>query len=417
MDIPHAQSTREAVADIGRQCWGRVLSALIYSFRDFELAEDALQDALLVALEVWPKRGVPDNPRAWLLKTARNKALDRLRRLQNFKNKQAELAVLQELEGSSMEAESDHDIPDERLRLIFTCCHPALRPSARIAMTLKTLGGLSTGEIAKAYLVPETTMAQRITRAKRKISAAGIPYEIPGAEQIGDRLATVLTVIYLIFNEGHSATSGADITRADLCGEAIRLVRVLPNLLPNEPEVTGLLAIMLLSDARRPAREANPTAGLDEQDRSLWLHGQIGEAKQLLQAAMGLGDIGPYQIQAAINAVHSEARRYEDTDWQEIYLLYGRLYALQPTDIVRLNQVVALSYWKSADSALPLLDELLARGELKNYQPFYAALADIYHRSGQAEPAFEAYTRAIELTDNAGQKSFLKKKLKKLFAN
>ncbi|MDA1101285.1 MAG: sigma-70 family RNA polymerase sigma factor [Proteobacteria bacterium] len=389
------------------------MASLVGQLRDFALAEDALQDAVVAALEHWPLDGVPTQPRAWLLQTARRRAIDRLRRDANFKAKRAELAVLHALDRQAGQDHMDESIADERLRLIFTCCHPALAETARVVLTLRTLGGLTTEEIARAFLVPETTMAQRLTRAKRKIKAAGIPYEVPEPALWAERLGSVLLVIYLIFNEGYAATSGEAPTRGELCREAIRLGQIMVQLVPAEPEAAGLLALMLLHESRRLAR--SDTAGdlitLDRQDRALWDRDMIAAGARLLEGALTQGDAGPYQIQAAISALHVQAPSYAATDWREITLLYGELYALQPSPVVKLNAAVALSFAESAEAALPTLAELERQGALARYQPFHAAHADMLRRAGRNAAAATSYRLALALTRNAVERRFLEDRL------
>ncbi|NKB56304.1 MAG: sigma-70 family RNA polymerase sigma factor [Alphaproteobacteria bacterium] len=396
-----------------REEWGHVLASLVGQLRDFALAEDVLQDALVAALEHWPRDGVPTRPRAWLLQTARRKAIDKLRRAANFRSKRAELTILHELDRQTRQDNVDDTIADERLRLIFTCCHPALAEATRVALTLRTLGGLTTEEIARAFLLPEPTMAQRLTRAKRKIKAAGIPYTVPEPDQWAARLGSVLSVIYLIFNEGYSAFSGDAPTRADLCQEAIRLGRILTRLVPTEPEAAGLLALMLLHDSRREARNGpkGDLITLEQQERSRWNRDLIDAGTRLLDDALAQGDPGPYQIQAAISALHAQAQSFAATDWSEITLLYNELYALQPSPVVSLNAAVALSYAQGAEAVLPMLSTLERQGALDSYQPFHAAHADILRRADRKPAAANAYRRAIALTTNMAEKRFLEGRL------
>ena len=410
--------SRTAVERVVREQWGQVLATLVGYVRDLDLAEDVLQDAVVAALRHWPERGVPDHPRAWLLQTARRKAIDLYRRDARLRSRREQLGKLVELERQAGPDEANENVLDERLSLIFTCCHPALAEAARVGLTLRTLGGLTTTEIARAFLVPETTMAQRLVRAKRKIKAANIPYRVPPPHLWPERFDSVLSVVYFIFNEGYSATSGWQPTRADLCDEAIRLGRILVGLAPREPEAAGLLALMLLHDARREARtdEEGRFVTLEEQDRTLWNHDRAREGRELLQSTLTLGRPGPFRIQAAISAVHSEATSYSRTDWARIVGLYGTLYELQPSPVVRLNQIAALSFHRGAAAALGPLSELESRGELDQYQPFHAARADLLRRAGRREEAVAAYRRAVELTDNEAERRFLDRRIAEIEA-
>lgn len=395
---------------------GRLLASLIAHLRDFQLAEDSLQDALESALVHWQRNGLPRVPAAWLLKTARRKAIDRIRRAANFRSKQDEYAYLLELEGDADPAEDVEPIPDERLRLIFTCCHPALDKITRVALTLRTLGGLTTPEIARAFVVGEDAMAQRLVRARHKITKAGIPYEVPDADSWGDRLDGVLTVIYLIFNAGYSASSDSYI-RVDLCDEAIRLVRVVDELCPKQAEVEGLLALMLLHHSRASARVGNKGEfiSLEGQDRSLWDKCAISEGVSLLGTALRRGKPGPYQLQAAISAIHAEANSLAETDWQEIVLVYATLEQMQPNSIFKLNRIVAMSYAHSLAAALGELATIA--DALKNYQPFHATHADILRRQGDVEAAAIAYGHAIRLSDNSAERDFLMARLRGCTSN
>ncbi len=407
---------RAAVERIVREEWGRVLATLMGSVRDLDLAEDVLQDAFVAALQRWPEDGVPEHPRAWLLRTARHKAIDRFRRDANFKVKRAQLETLVELERRAKPDEMDDTIEDERLRLVFTCCHPALAEPARVALTLRTIGGLTTTEIARAFLVPETTMAQRLVRAKRKIKAAGIPYRVPPPRLWPERLRSVLSVIYLVFNEGYAATSGRQPTRAGLCNEAIRLGRILVDLVPREPEAAGLLALMLLHDSRRLARtdDSDDLVTLERQDRSLWNQERIEAGARFLRRAIDLGRVGPYQIQAAISAVHARAESYGATDWHEITSLYRRLYELLPSPVIALNMAVALSFAEGVNAGLAALTDLDEQGVLERYQPFHAARADLLRRAGRLADAANAYRQALMLTRNAAEQRFLETRLQEL---
>ena len=406
------QTAAKTIETIVRGEWGRLVSSLIRVVGDFQLAEDSLQDALVSALDHWQRNGVPNSPAGWLLQVARRKAIDRIRRSQNFERKQSEYALLLELENESSYDMEEHEIPDERLRLVFTCCHPALEEKSRVALTLKTMGGLQTSEIAKAFLDKEETMAQRLVRAKRKIKLAGIPYEVPEKEQWTERLNSVLGVLYLIFNEGYSASTGEMQIRVDLCDDAIRLTRAINKLKPEEPEIEGLLALMLLHDSRRTARtDANGAIiPLEDQDRSRWDIQKIEEGINLTKQALGRGRSGPYQIQAAISAVHAEAPSYADTGWQEIVLLYDALYALQPNPVVLVNKAVAVSYAQTPNDALLIVDALT--DELDSYYPLHAARADFLRRAGEFSDASSAYQSAIKLTRNPREREFLENRLK-----
>ena len=411
-----AQNAQSVIDRIVREEWGRVISALISVCRDLDTAEDALQDAVLTALKVWPLQGVPQSPRGWLLKTAQHRAIDRFRRDSTFNAKRDEYEALLSLDVGSTTDEADQPIPDERLKLIFTCCHPALSIEARVALTLRTVGGISTPEIARAFLVSEQTMAQRLARAKRKIVATNIPYVVSDSDMWPERLQSVLSVIYLIFNEGYAATSGTDLIREELCKEAIRLAEIVKSLLSEEADVQGLLALMLLHDARRPARSnaAGDLITLEMQDRNLWNHPQIERGKTLLIGGLARGHIGPYQIQAAISAVHSEAPDFESTDWNEICQLYEKLYEIQPSAIVALNGAVARSFTDGPVAGLAALEALDRSETLDQYQPYHVARADMLRRAGDAEGAHDAYRTAWEMTGNEIERKFLKRRMSEL---
>ena len=417
----------QVVEQVYRRESGRILAALIGSLRDFTLAEDALQDAVEVALRQWPEQGVPRNPAAWLTTIARRRAIDRLRREGVLTRKQETLLALEQLERSDAsdfpdtinDAEDTIPFPDERLKLLFTCCHPALPLEARVALTLRTLGGLSTAEIAAAFLTPLPTMAQRLVRAQRKIRDAGIPYRVPPLPLLAERMEGVLAVLYLIFNEGYASTSGDALIRQDLCAEAIRLARVLVELiaseadLSDEPEATGLLALMLLHASRRAARvdAAGDLVLLEDQDRTLWNWAEIVEGMELLDAALALRRPGPYQIQAAISALHAEAPTADETDWRQIALLYARLVHMTPSPVVELNQAVAVAMAHGPDAGLELLDRLRLGETLAHYHLYHAARADLLRRAGRYKDAAASYRAALRLCQNRIEQRFLQRRL------
>ena len=401
-------NSHDAIAKIYQQESGRVLATLIRLLRDFDLAEEALQDAFAAAVERWPTQGIPQNPRSWLVSTGRFKAIDRLRRLRLHDRKLAEL-------GSPPGAAADEpeDFPDDRLRLIFTCCHPALPPESRVPLTLRTVCGLTTEEIARSFLVPVSTMAQRLVRAKAKIRDAGIPYRVPPPELLAERLDGVLTVIYLVFTEGYAATSGDAPIRRDLSAEAIRLARLLGELMPEEREVRAALALMLLHDARRDARVSpeGELVLLDEQDRTLWDREQIREGVALVEQVLRGGEAGSYAIQAAIAALHSQADAAATTDWKQIAALYGLLLRRNPSPVVELNHAVAVAMVDGPEKGLRLLDALSARGALRGYHLLPAARADLLRRLGRSEEARVAYLEALAQVTLPAERRFLETRL------
>jgi RNA polymerase sigma-70 factor, ECF subfamily len=406
---------QHAVDAVYREDSRRILATLIRLLGDFELAEDALQDAFRAALEHWPKDGMPANPRAWLISTGRHKAIDALRQKARLDASRTALAERNPTEAFDDPQWDDEGLEDDRLRLIFTCCHPALAPEARVALTLREVCGLTTEEIARAFLTSPPALAQRIVRAKAKIRDAGIPYQVPSSADLPERLDTVLQVVYLVFNEGYSASSGASLSRPELSGEAIRLGRLLVELLP-EPEVVGLLALMLLQESRRVAR-VSPTGELvllDNQDRGLWNGEQIAEGLSLVQHAMSSGRFGPYIIQAAIAAVHARASAAAATDWGQIVRLYDLLLRVEPSPVVELNRAAAVSMRDGPQAGLELIDAILADGELSSYHLAHAARADLCRRLGKTAQARAAYERALALTRLVPERRFLEQRLREL---
>jgi len=394
---------------------GRAVATLIRAIGDFDLAEEAVQEAFVVALERWPHEGTPDNPGAWITQVARNRAIDKIRREGVLRDK---LAILQHLE--ELQAEPDAgpgeqlgEIADDRLRLIFTCCHPALPSESRVALTLRSLGGLSTAEIARAFLTSESAMAQRLVRAKRKIASEEIPYEVPVAEQMRERLSAVLATLYLVFNEGYLASGGEELVRTELSGEAIRLARILVAMLPREPEARGLLALMLLTDARRGARldAAGEMVLLEEQDRSLWDDEKIAEGLELSREAAADEPVGPYIVQAGIAAAHAEAATADETDWDRIVGLYALLAELNPSPVIELNRAVAVAMRDGPEAGLALIEAI---DGLDGYHPRHAARADLLYRLGRNAEAVEAYKRALELAGNPVERRFIERRIASL---
>ena len=397
------------IASLYREHYGRILASLIRAIGNFELAEDALQDAFAAAVEQWPREGTPKNPAAWIVSTARHKAIDRARRQSWFGARRDEIQRLIEFEMSSESNDDGDSFPDERLRLIFTCCHPAINREAQIALSLRTLCGLTTEEIAHAFVTPPATMAQRIVRAQRKIRTAGIPYVVPSGDALPDRLESVMAVIYLVFNEGYRASSGDAVVRKDLCAEAIRLARILVALMPAQSEARALMALMLLHDSRRDTRADadGDLILLEDQDRARWDHHQIDEGLTLVDEAPS----GPYAIQAAISAVHAEAAQASGTDWAQIVVLYDVLLSFGASPIVELNQAAAVAMRDSPERGLELIDALLARGELATYHLAHSARADLLRRLGQTDAALAAYATALKLTTQEPERRFIERRM------
>ena len=407
---------RATVEAVFRSESGRIIAGLIRVSHSFDLAEEAMQDAFAAPVVSWQAEGIPDNPGAWITATARRKLIDYARREQTRRNHEGQLLYEYESRTSPIEDQMNQPFEDDRLSLIFTCCHPAINMEARIGLTLRTLGGLTTTEIARAFLIPEPTLAQRLVRAQRKIQQARIPYQVPAPGSLPERLSAVQAVLYLIFNEGYSASSGDSLVRRELCAEAIRLTRTLGELMPNNPENMALLALMLLHDSRRDARSTKEgqLVPLEEQDRSLWHRDQIAEGIRLVERALGRRNVGPYQLQAAIAAVHAEASTAAETDWKQIAALYALLSASQVSPIVSLNHAVAIAMSETLEQGLALIDGLGACGELDSYHLYHSARADLLRRMGRNREALESYHRALALTTNAVEARYLRRRISEL---
>jgi len=418
MPRPVPEQLSRTIETLYRSESGRVLATLVRLLGDLDLAEESMHEAFAAALESWPQTGIPDNPRPWLISTARFKAIDGIRRRARFDGAQRDFAIHMEARASDAsglgEPMGDEEIQDDRLRLIFTCCHPALPPEGQVALTLREICGLTTEEIARAFLVTPATLAQRIVRAKAKIREASIPYEVPAPQELPERLGSVLQVIYLVFNVGYSAGAGADVTRAELTGEAIRLGRMLLDLQP-EPEILGLLALMLLQESRRMARTSprGELILLPDQDRSLWNRDQIAEGVALVEKAFP-SRFGPYTLQAAIAAVHAEAESAAATDWRQIVVLYNQLLRIQPSPVVHLNRAVAIAECDGAEAGLAQIDALLEHGELENYYLAHSARAELCRRLGRKAEAQSSYEKALALTQQEPERQFLQQRIRQL---